>query len=266
MKEIRYVLLNPTGNLTCLVLDPVSAAERKGITAALMDRCEQVGYLIPPENARAAARLQMMGGEFCGNASMATAVFLAARNGSAPDGEVLLEVSGAEGLVPCRAERTEAGWAGTVEMPLPRSVQSCEIAGEKLAAVRFPGMVHLIRTGPEMRRDGAEALLRKAEALFAEPAAGLLQWREETGSMIPLVRVRESGTQVWETACGSGAAAIAAWKTVEAGAPVKLRIRQPGGVLAVETRWSRGAVTGIRLSGHVGIGAGIRVLEWNGSA
>ena len=48
MKPVRYVTLDPTGNTTCLVLDPVTEAERPRVTAALMDRCEQVGYLPPP--------------------------------------------------------------------------------------------------------------------------------------------------------------------------------------------------------------------------
>ena len=40
MKKIRYVLLNPTGNLTGLVLDPVSPEDRPRITEALMKGCE----------------------------------------------------------------------------------------------------------------------------------------------------------------------------------------------------------------------------------
>ncbi len=75
-KEIRYVLLDPTGNLTCLVLDPVEAGERDRVTALLMDRCEQVGYLMPPTAAGARARLQMMGGEFFVNSSRAAAALL----------------------------------------------------------------------------------------------------------------------------------------------------------------------------------------------
>ena len=105
MREIRYVILDPTGNLTALVLDPVSGEERTRITAALMDRCEQVGYLCSPEKPGVRARLQMMGGEFCGNASMAAAVYLAAGDGLQEDREteIILEVSGADTPVACRA-------------------------------------------------------------------------------------------------------------------------------------------------------------------
>ncbi|MBQ6399514.1 MAG: hypothetical protein IJI21_05265 [Clostridia bacterium] len=87
MKSFRYVRLDPTGNLTCLVLDPVEKAEEPGITARLM------------------------GGEFCGNAAMASACYLAERDGMRA-GEVLLEVSGAEGPVHCGVRKGEDAWDG----------------------------------------------------------------------------------------------------------------------------------------------------------
>ena len=49
---------------------------------------EQVGYLEAPSDERAAARLQMMGGEFCGNATMALGALLCRREALA-DGELL---------------------------------------------------------------------------------------------------------------------------------------------------------------------------------
>ena len=152
MKKIRYVLLNPTGNLTGLVLDPVSPEDRPRITEALMKGCEQVGYLQPAGQSGAAVRLQMMGGEFCGNASMAAAAWLAQEGDSADQGErnLLLEVSGAEGTVSCRVRREKEGWRGTVEMPLPREIRSVSLHGRKLQAVFFSGMVHL-RSGRRRR-------------------------------------------------------------------------------------------------------------------
>jgi len=285
MSEIRYVRLDPTGNLTCLVLSPVPAADRPRVTGALLAECEQVGYLMPAENPQAAARLQMMGGEFCGNASMATVVYLAARDGAAEKSEtrLLLEVSGAEGPVACRAKRSGDGWAGSAEMPLPRRVEPLEIAGENLVAVFFPGMVHLIVPGWELSRERAERLMQEAGECLDEPAVGLLQWQEDvsgftdrpddtdgpdtdpvsvgeaspsdiSGRMIPLVWVRESGSLVWETACGSGTAAVAAWKTAARKSSLRVSVSQPGGVLTAETLWQENRLRQIRLSGNVRIG------------
>ena len=259
MREIRYVILDPTGNLTALVLDPVSGEERTRITAALMDRCEQVGYLCSPEKPGVRARLQMMGGEFCGNASMAAAVYLAAGDGlqEGRETEIILEVSGADTPVACRARREKAGWRGTVQMPALQKMADCRIRGRQLKAVFFPGMVHLIWDGDPLSGEEAELTLRKAGELFSEPAAGLLQWREtarEAGEMTPLVWVRESKTMVWETACGSGTAAIACWKSLSRGQTAGVSVSQPGGILRAEAEWSCGKAGRILLSGTVRLG------------
>ena len=48
MKTYRYVTLDPTGNLTCLVLDPADPADEAALTRKLLEQCEQVAYLVPP--------------------------------------------------------------------------------------------------------------------------------------------------------------------------------------------------------------------------
>ena len=252
MREIRYVRLDPTGNITCLVLDPVTEAERPRVTAALMDRCEQVGYLEAPTIPGVRARLRMMGGEFCGNASMAAAAWIADRDG-APDGrrEIALEVSGAEGPVACAVARAADGsWEGTVEMPLPLEIRECEILGIPLTAVFLPGMVHLIREG-RLEPAEAERLLLEAGKRFREPAAGLIQWLEEQETLIPLVWVRESGTLVWETACGSGTEAAACVMSEREGRSLRTAAAQPGGILRAEVRRRGGRIAKVLLCGSV---------------
>ncbi len=252
MKKVRYVRLNPTGNLTCLVLDPVAEAERPQVTAALMNRCEQVGYLMPAEAPGAAARLQMMGGEFCGNAAMATAAWLTAENAGAAEREngteLLLEVSGAEEPVRCGIRREPDGWRGRVQMPLPREAFAAEISGRRLQAVRFPGMLHLV-SGGALSRPEAEELMEAAKNRFPDAAIGLMQWCG--GRLTPLVWVRESGTQVWETACGSGTAAAACAESLRRGGPVRISASQPGGILEAETEWNEKKLSRIWLSGKV---------------
>ncbi len=242
-KEIRCVLLDPTGNLTCLVLDPVEAGERDRVTALLMDRCEQVGYLMPPTAAGARARLQMMGGEFCGNASMAAAAWLARESGET-EAVVPLEVSGAEGVLACRVRREKDGsWTGTVEMPGVLEIFPFREKDREMTAVRFPGMTHLI-CEERLEEKEAEELLRGAAEKLGDPALGLMQWDGAAGEMRPLVWVRESGTMVWETACGSGSAAVGAWSARTKGADQETEIRQPGGLLRVSVKGERLFLTG----------------------
>ena len=189
---IKFVTLDPTGNITCLVLSPVAVKDRPRVTARLMDRCEQVGYLLPAGQPGAWARLEMMGGEFCGNASMGSAAWLARKAGLADQAEAVipLEVSGTEEIVSCRIRREGESWLGTVNMPLPEDMQEIELDGKQMTAVFLPGMTHLILSKGDLGKNEAEALLQKAALRFSAPALGLLQWDTAREFMKPLVYVQ----------------------------------------------------------------------------
>ena len=260
MNSYRYVRLDPTGNRTCLVLDPVPEMERKRVTAALMNRCEQVGYLLPAERPENRARLRMMGGEFCGNASMATAAYLCRLEGAAPGSErdVLLEVSGTDGPVRCRIRAPREGdeaWKGTVWMPPVLDVRPLTFEGEEWTAVQLEGILHLIREKGVLDRKSAEEKLLRFARQCGAPAVGLLQWDAGTGRMIPLVHVPGEGTLVWETACGSGSTAVGALAALRAGEGETVSpILQPGGVIRASVRVRNGKVTEVRISGRISIG------------
>ncbi len=251
MKPYRTVIMDPTGNITCLVTDPVPEEERPAVTAALMDRCEQVGYLEKASNPAARIRLRMMGGEFCGNAAMSTAAYLAEQDGLAvgKTAEIPLEVSGAGGTVFCRVERLEEGFRGTVAMP---GVRRVERRADGITAVEMEGITHLIRRGTELPREEAEALLlREAEQSGAE-ALGLLQWDPQRRFMRPLVRVRDAGTLVWENGCGSGTCAIGAAEALKRGDGATVtEVLQPGGRAEARVTVLNGRVTQVFLTGIV---------------
>ena len=83
--RIRYIPADPAGNLTALTLTQVRPEERAAVAAQMMARCpegfEQVGF-IGKEAAKAALpRLDMMGGEFCGNAARAFACWVDRQRG-----------------------------------------------------------------------------------------------------------------------------------------------------------------------------------------
>ena len=75
----RYILLNPSGNITALVKNiRIPKEQYKEISDRIMKSnpaVEQVGFLkiLKPEYK---FRLEMAGGEFCGNASRAVACYL----------------------------------------------------------------------------------------------------------------------------------------------------------------------------------------------
>ena len=100
LKYMRYCILNPTGNITAIVTDPVPAEDYPSIAAKVMEiepTAEQVGFLLPGDE-EYDAKLSMAGGEFCGNASMSAAALTAMQRKIKPGDEltVTLKVSGNE--------------------------------------------------------------------------------------------------------------------------------------------------------------------------
>ncbi len=256
MKSFRYVTLDPTGNITCLVLDPVEESERNRVTSALMEQCEQVGYLQKPHQPKAKASLQMMGGEFCGNATMAAASYLAQQEGETDNTVVLLEVSGANELVSCAVTPlTDDLWEGTVKMPSIQGIRPLTLGEYDAVLVRMEGIAHLILQDIRLDAKTAETLLLTSAGELPDASVGLLQWNSRTNYMKPLVFVKKSGTLVWETGCGSGSTAIGAWlASKKRDGILAIDIQQPGGIIRAEAEANNGLVTDIRITGRVRIG------------
>ena len=91
--NVEIMKADPTGNSTILVLSPVPAEERDRVSSRLMAAeggwAEQVGFV---SGGAEAPRLDMMGGEFCGNASLSLAAWLAEESGL-EENETALSVS-----------------------------------------------------------------------------------------------------------------------------------------------------------------------------
>ena len=244
--EIQYLLADPTKNITVLVTTPVSRALQPELASLLLDlepEAEQVGFVETAADGQ--MRLQMMGGEFCGNATMSFGAWLCRR---APIGQtcrLALKISGAPALVECSITPLDGCFLGTVDMPLP----------EKIETLRLPGISHIIVPAQVLTRVRAEELIRRwAEVLHAD-ALGILLLQEEELCFDPLVYVTQTDTAVWERGCGSGSAAIGAYLTKKHGAPQCVSIRQPGGAIAVTTRCAEdGALSSLTISGTVLLG------------
>ena len=256
MKSYRFVTLDPTGNLTCLVLDPVDPADEAAVTRQLLKQCEQVAYLVPPDKPEAVAGIRLMGGEFCGNAAMAAAAWLVRDEIAAGEEKaLLLEVSGAADPVRCTVRKTAAGFEGTVEMPGVPEIGKETLCGIPFTVVRMEGIVHLVCESGTFEPETAETLLREIAAQLPDKAAGLLQWDSRSKYMKPLVFVRKSGTLVWETGCGSGSTAVGAWlASLQQNGVIVTDVHQPGGIIRVEADAVNGNIKGIRISGRVRIG------------
>lgn len=257
--NIEYWKVDPTGNITLIVDTPVPREYQSRIAAQLLERdndAEQVGFLEASEKAGARLRLQMMGGEFCGNAAISAAAIIIGC--LEPDGgngmrEISLDVSGAPDAVPVKVSAEPVGgYCGTVSMPLPESVSGFDLRlGDDtytLPLVRFPGICHCIVSGG-LSREMAERCIAGWCGQLDAGALGLMFYDEAAGSLEPLVYVATTGTAVWESSCASGTAAVAAYLASVQGGDIRISLREPCGVLSAEAELCGGKVCSLMLTG-----------------
>jgi polar amino acid transport system ATP-binding protein len=212
VRRLEHVAItDPAGNITALVFDDLRhlgkearAALQGEIIAAALEAVpgapavEQCGFVTPD------GKLEMFGGEFCGNATRS-----------------LLHLFGAGNPV-------------SVEMPLPPGgVDVTET--ERGWLVPFDGITHLVVTDKEKLvggsvRDTMAGILQDGEYGFAAlPAAGVTYFDEGSGAAAFSLWVRDMGTMYAERSCGSGSAAVAAAVAKRGGRDAALTVLQPSG-------------------------------------
>ncbi len=260
--QLTCVRADPCGNTTALVLGdvPLSLRAAAAQEALRAFACEQGGFVCAPRLG-GAGRLEMFGGEFCGNAARCFAAWLYAqspaafplKNGRAA---VPLELSGSDSLLTaCVAPISEPDrFDVSCAMPLPRAIEPAEQEGKILTLCAFPGIVHLIAWDEAPSPERAATLLAFSQARYPKAEAfGVLFYDQTAGFLTPFVHVPGANTSVWEQSCASGSTAVACALSVRQARSLSLSLRQPGGALRLETCWDGGvsrAVAGgiVRLS------------------
>lgn len=267
--DLLYYKINPTGNITLIVETPVPRESQAAVAAALMEldkTAEQVGFIEKADSPDAVLRLQMMGGEFCGNATVSAAALAKMLELPGTEGDtVTLEISGAEKpLSVAVTHNGERDYSGTVSMPLPESCFTAKLRSEdftcSLPVVRFAGISHVIVNSESIRKYNFN--VRRAEGIIegwcrqlGSDALGLMFWDEADGLLNPYVYVSGTETAVWESSCASGSTAVAVYLAVTEGQSKSVSLLQPGGRLSVEVDSRHGIISDIRLSGNANITA-----------
>jgi diaminopimelate epimerase len=263
--KYELVIADPAKNITLLVLSP--AADRAAAARELLaDRslgAEQAGFVIPPERDGGMWRLEMMGGEFCGNAARSFGLFVAREQGLSGEQTVFVGVSGAEGKVPVRVH-VEEGRAA-VEVPGPLAVEALNFAGRSLPVYVFDGISHVIAADIPPDRENFFRIRAGLEERFYQPAAGrvlaagrplsaagVLFYDTAAAFMRPAVYVYGTDSLVFESSCGSGSAALAAWKTQGAGdGETACNVKQPGGIIEARVLRRGGGIQSLSVGGKV---------------
>ena len=254
--NISYTKIDPSGNITLIVDSFVPREDQSRIAALLMERdpeAEQVGFLEVPEDPCCAVRLQMMGGEFCGNATLSAAAVIMRQFGL-DSCDILIEVSGAPEPVKVTGAISSLDcFNGEVAMPLPESISECSFFDGfdcyTLPLVRFPGICHAIVTTDALTREKAERVIGAWCRQIKSDALGLMFFDRDKRTLTPLVYVESTGTAVWEGSCASGTAAVVSYLAELDGEYASVRLSQPRGKLSAAATYSGSQVRSLSLSG-----------------
>lgn len=263
--KLKITMADPAGNRTAFVEGHVEPKYYAAVGAALLRdadlRAEQAGFVCPA-NRGSAGRLEMMGGEFCGNAARSFGLWLGKQSGKKAGDIVPIEISGSSDVLDVLLEEN-GSW---ISMPLPLRIDEIavsEAAGSeskvrspdasgflRYPAVVLEGLTHVILENVKPSDALAHAVIRK---VAGESDANAVSAIFVTGDqMTPAVWVRATDSFVWESSCGSGTLAASVWlgRHTQNGIFI-CELKQPGGILKAELQISGGSVTGARIGGPV---------------
>ena len=235
-KTFNYFRANPCGNITGFVVAPVYPGYRKAYTDCIMEQIdkdvEQVGFISPAYEG-APLRMDMMGGEFCANATRAYGLYSASFYDT--DGLVDIEVyvSGHEGTTDVIADVENQKAYVALDAPIGR--ENLTIDGKDCTLIKLPGISHLVVEAEE-DKDFVNKALEVLKKDHKDEAYGVLFFNKEKLEMIPYVYVEGSETLFREGSCGSGTVAVVNYledDIAKLDEDYKISIKNPAGELEV---------------------------------
>jgi len=249
--KLKLCAADPAGNVTLLVETPIPKEQYHTVANRLLALPElggeQVGFLTEPRMG-GAIRLEMMGGEFCGNAARCAGYYHARKTDCGR--LVPVEISGCGDVLQVEVDEDSA-WA---EMPVPMAVGPVEVAGLPMTAVRFEGIVHLVASMAPLPQAQVAELLPSLAMRFSAPAVGLMFL--EGDGMTPAVYVRNTDSLYWENSCASGSAAVACrFAASERDGIFRQYLQQPGGAISTEVIRRNGCIVSVRIGGKITMGS-----------
>ena len=247
--KLEFSKVSPGGNMTILIWSKVNRKDYAKIANILMDctyhlGAEQVGYVESAKSSKAIAHLQMMGGEFCGNATRSLAFMLVKRkfpniNIKNNIAKFYLTVSGVTKPleVEVKCDDNHEPISAKVEMPIYSDINSvCK--KNNLDLVSLEGISHIIldnKKVPFNKNNYKKDFINFRDKLNLQDkeAVGVM-WKniENDGSitMEPVVWVKETNSYYYETSCGSGTIALALSMAKEGSSDYQeFKIYQPSG-------------------------------------
>ncbi len=249
-KPINYHIIWPGGNTTAIVEEKHDRKSYSDIANKIMaqdNKIEQVGFIEPATRNDALFRLEMMGGEFCGNASRAAAYFWAKDRKLK---KLAMEASGINDIIMADIEEEN------VKISLPEGFFASALPIEEGILVDLSGISHIL-IFEKQNYTTARKLIEKYKN--GHPATGVISVdisAQEKGvvKIDPLVWVKATDSFVEETACASGSVAAVVHMAVTTGKN-NFHVLQPSGetyeVMFTPSDKKTGLFKEITLSGKV---------------
>ena len=190
MHENKYniVVANPANNITVFVLDYIEREDYKYIAKDILENtdfnAEQVGFVKEPIMG-GDVRLEMMGGEFCGNASRSIGMLFARQN-NIESGNVLVEITGSDRPLNTKVDLENE--TSEIDMPIPKGIESINVSGlGKFPIVLIDGINHIIAESVDATDENFEKFKKAVYENYDIEAFGVMFFDKEKNCIIPAV-------------------------------------------------------------------------------
>jgi len=239
---LTYSIYYPGGNTTALVnrliLDPEQKKRINNKIMVLNPQVEQVGFL-----SQKSYRLEMAGGEFCGNATRCAAFYYL--NGG--QGKIKLKVSGVAKKLVTGIDANNNVWAQMPILPNPITKRL------EYTIINLEGITQVIASGKPSQQK-AKSILNKLGLINSVPAAGVMFISKNRLKikLDPFVWVRDIKTFFYETACSSGTAAVGIFLTKQLNQSINLPVLQPSKkIINVSVKLTKNKFYQVLISGSI---------------
>ena len=245
MQKNKYniVVANPANNITVFVLDYVEKEDYKDIAKNILENtdfnAEQVGFVKEPIMG-GDVRLEMMGGEFCGNASRSIGMLFARQN-NIESGNVLVEITGSDR--PLNTKVDFENETSEIDMPIPKRIESINVSGlGKFPIVLIDGINHIIAESVDATDENFEKFKKAVYENYDIEAFGVMFFDKEKNYITPAVYVKDTDTTL--------ATVTYLGQDLKDGV-LKFDIKQPGGTIASQIYKENGEIKKITIGGVV---------------
>ena len=252
-KEFKYFLYSPCGNDTALVENSnIDEQTKKIINNKIMDihsNIEQVGFVYANKH-----KIEMAGGEFCGNATRCAAYYYL--NGNS--GEIDINVSG-DIIIKAGVNKEGKAWS---QIPLYSGMDYIKQLDKEIYEIKISGIKYMILEKDLSKqylldkkniKSNAMNLLKKYNLRESE-AMGVIFIEDVNGNIKihPVVWVRDINTIFYETSCGSGTTAVAMLRAIQNNKSQNIDIIQPSNqIITAKIDMNKGKIENAYILGNI---------------